>query len=65
VGPRPGLDDIEMGKFLTLQALELKTLGRSARRQACWVSLLIFVFKFLGKQRSYHASCMLLCSTKK
>jgi hypothetical protein len=31
VDPRAGLDDLEMRKFLTLQGLELRPLGRPAR----------------------------------
>jgi hypothetical protein len=34
VGPRPGLDDVEKRKFLTLQGLELRPLGRPARSQS-------------------------------
>jgi hypothetical protein len=30
VGPRAGLDDVENRKFLTIPALELRTLGRPA-----------------------------------
>jgi hypothetical protein len=30
VGPRAGLDDVEMRKFLTLPGLELRPLGRPA-----------------------------------
>jgi hypothetical protein len=31
VDPRAGLDDVEKRKFLTLQGLELKPIGRPAR----------------------------------
>jgi hypothetical protein len=31
VGPKAGLDDVEKRKFLTLQELELRPLGRPAR----------------------------------
>jgi hypothetical protein len=34
VGSRAGLDDVEKTKFLTLQLLELQSLGRLARRQS-------------------------------
>jgi hypothetical protein len=34
VGPRAGLDDVEKRKFLTLQGLELRPLGRPARSQS-------------------------------
>jgi hypothetical protein len=34
VGPRAGLDDMERRKFLTLPGLELRPLGRPARRQS-------------------------------
>jgi hypothetical protein len=34
VGPRTGLDDVERKKFLTLQELKLRPLGRSARSQS-------------------------------
>jgi hypothetical protein len=33
VGPRTGLDDMEKRKFLPLPALELRPLGRPARRR--------------------------------
>jgi hypothetical protein len=34
VGPRPGLDDVERKKFLTVLRLELRALGRVARCQS-------------------------------
>jgi hypothetical protein len=34
VDPRTGLDDLEKRKFLTLQGLELRPLGRPARSQS-------------------------------
>jgi hypothetical protein len=36
VDPRPGLDDVEMRKFLTLPGLELQLLGRPARSQSIY-----------------------------
>jgi hypothetical protein len=36
VGPRAGLDDVEKSKFLTLPALELRTLGRPVRSQSLY-----------------------------
>jgi hypothetical protein len=36
VGPRAGLDDVEMRKFLTLQGLELRPLGRPAHIQSLY-----------------------------
>jgi hypothetical protein len=36
VGPRAGLDDVEKRIFLTLPGLELRTLGRPARRQSLY-----------------------------
>jgi hypothetical protein len=36
VGPRAGLDDVEKGKFLTLQGLELRPLGRPAHSQSLY-----------------------------
>jgi hypothetical protein len=36
VDPRAGLDDMEKGKFLTLQGLELRRLGRPARSQSLY-----------------------------
>jgi hypothetical protein len=33
VNPRPGLDDVEKRKFLSLPGLELRPLGRPARTQ--------------------------------
>jgi hypothetical protein len=36
VDPRVGLDEVEKRKFLTLQGLELRPLGRPARRQSLY-----------------------------
>jgi hypothetical protein len=36
VGPRPGLDDVEKKKFLTLPGLELRPLRRPARSQSLY-----------------------------
>jgi hypothetical protein len=36
VDPRAGLDDVEKKKFLTLAGLELRALGRLARRQSLY-----------------------------
>jgi hypothetical protein len=36
VKPRAGLDDVEKRKFLTLPGLELRPLGRPARRQSLY-----------------------------
>jgi hypothetical protein len=36
VDPRPGLDDVEKRKFLTLSRLELRNLGRPARNQSLY-----------------------------
>jgi hypothetical protein len=36
VGPRNGLDDVDKRKFLTLQGLELRPLGRAARSQSLY-----------------------------
>jgi hypothetical protein len=36
VDPRAGLDNVEKRKFLTLQGLELRPLGRPARRQSLY-----------------------------
>jgi hypothetical protein len=36
-GPRVGLDDVENRKFLTLQGLELRPLGRPARSQSLYL----------------------------
>jgi hypothetical protein len=36
VNPRAGLDDVEERKFLTLPGLELRPLGRPARRQSLY-----------------------------
>jgi hypothetical protein len=36
VGPQRRLDDVEQRKFLTLQALELRPLGRPARSQSLY-----------------------------
>jgi hypothetical protein len=36
VGPRAGLDDVEKIKFLTLQRLELRPLGRPFRNQSLY-----------------------------
>jgi hypothetical protein len=36
VDPRAGLDDVETTKFLTLQGLELRPLGRPARSQSVY-----------------------------
>jgi hypothetical protein len=36
VDPRAGLDDVEKRKFLTLQELELRHLGRQARNQSLY-----------------------------
>jgi hypothetical protein len=36
VDPRAGLDDVEKRKFLTLQGLELRRLGRPARSQSLY-----------------------------
>jgi hypothetical protein len=36
VDPRVGLNDVEKRKFLTLPALELRPLGRSARSQSLY-----------------------------
>jgi hypothetical protein len=36
VGPRAGLDDVEKKIFLTLSGLELRPLGRRARRQSLY-----------------------------
>jgi hypothetical protein len=35
-GPKAGLDDAEKRKFLTLQALKLRPLGRPARSQSLY-----------------------------
>jgi hypothetical protein len=34
VSSKPGLDDVQKGKFLTLLGLELRSLGRPARSQS-------------------------------
>jgi hypothetical protein len=36
MGPRAGLDNVEKIKFLTLPALELRPLGRLARKQSLY-----------------------------
>jgi hypothetical protein len=36
VDPRAGLDDVEKRKFLTLPGLELRSLGRPARKQSLY-----------------------------
>jgi hypothetical protein len=36
VDPRAGLDDLEKRKFLTLEGLELRPLGRPARSQSLY-----------------------------
>jgi hypothetical protein len=36
VGPKAGVDDVEKRKFLTLQGLELRPLGRPARSQSLY-----------------------------
>jgi hypothetical protein len=36
VDPRAGLDDVEKGKFWNLRELELRPLGRPARRQSLY-----------------------------
>jgi hypothetical protein len=36
VGPTAGLDEMEERKFLTLQGLELRPFGRSARSQSLY-----------------------------
>jgi hypothetical protein len=36
VGPRVGLNDLEKRKFLTLEGLELRILGRPARNQSLY-----------------------------
>jgi hypothetical protein len=36
VGPRAGLDDVEMRKSLTLSGLELRPLGRAPRSQSLY-----------------------------
>jgi hypothetical protein len=36
VDPKPGMDDMEKRKFLTLSGLELRPLGRPARSQSLY-----------------------------
>jgi hypothetical protein len=47
VVPRAGLDDMEKWKFLTLQRLELRPLGRPARSQSLYRLLELFILILL------------------
>jgi hypothetical protein len=53
MGPRAGLDDVEKTKFLTVQGLELRPLGRPGRSQSlyqlCYPGSIILTIKGKGK----------------
>jgi hypothetical protein len=49
LGPRVGLDDMDKCKLLTLPGLELRLLGRAARRQSSKKELRLIVLQVLIK----------------